>query len=297
MEDALFKLSDSRVLSYAVYGAANGKPVLYFHGTPSSRLEPTLLKSFGQDPDELAANAGLQIIAIDRPGNGLSSFNSKNNFLSVARDAKELLDHLQVKECAVLCWSGGGPFALAMAHSYPLVVYHVSIICGFARKFDKAIFAQMGMNKWYFRFARYTPWAVCATMDFLRNKKINRVPPQWITGLPYVDYKLVNSLSHFRELARISMKEAARNGGKGPVAEARSYYKELGFEIAAIHCPVHYWWGTRDMSVIRLHAEEVERKIPGAVMHFREGEGHLSLYINHFADVLKTMQMDIRLRG
>jgi hypothetical protein len=63
----------------------------------------------------------------------------------------------------------------------------------------------------------------------------------------------------------------------------------LGFDLRGISVPVHYWWGTSDMSVIRLHAEEVERKVPGAVMHYRQNEGHLSLYVNAFKDVLDVI--------
>jgi pimeloyl-ACP methyl ester carboxylesterase len=293
MTETSFILADGRQLAYAVYGLATGRPVLYFHGTPSSRLEPLLLESYGQRLEDMLMQHGLKLIAIDRPGFGLSSFNKRNNFISVANDAKQLLDKLQINNCAVLCWSGGGPYALAMAHEFPELVNNVSIICGFARKFDKSIFSQMGINKWYFRFSKFTPWAVRATMNFLRKRKINRIPPQWITGLPFIDYQLVKPISKFRELARVSMKEAARNGGRGPVAEARSYYKPFGFDIASIRCRVHYWWGTKDMSVIRLHAEEVEIKIPGAIMHYREEEGHLSLYINHFKHVLQAMAEDM----
>lgn len=36
-------LPDKRQLAYAEYGDPNGLPVLYFHGAPSSRLEPLIL--------------------------------------------------------------------------------------------------------------------------------------------------------------------------------------------------------------------------------------------------------------
>jgi pimeloyl-ACP methyl ester carboxylesterase len=288
MKEGQIQLEDGRTLAYAIYGKGS-KTILYFHGTPSSRLELQLLNSYGTDPDTLLSTADFQLVAIDRPGMGLSTFNKKNSFISVAHDAKQLLDSFSINTCSVLCWSGGGPYALAMASVYPKVVNHVSIICGFTQQFSQEIISQMGMNKWYFRFSKFTPLLVKATMNFFRNKPVTRIPPRWITGLPYVDYKLMNPLDHFRELARVSMKEAARHGAEGPVAEARSYYNPLGFDIGSIKTSVHYWWGTKDMSVIRLHAEEVERKISKAVMHYREGEGHLSLYIKYFKEVIQTI--------
>jgi hypothetical protein len=84
------------------------------------------------------------------------------------------------------------------------------------------------------------------------------------------------------------MKEACSNGAKGPVHEARSYFGDFGFDVSAIRQPVHYWWGTSDMTVIRLHAEAIENKAQHPVMHFREKEGHLSLYVNCMQEIIGT---------
>jgi pimeloyl-ACP methyl ester carboxylesterase len=284
-----FRLEDGRRLAYAYYGPKNGYPVLYFHGTPSSRLEPMLLGNYGVDLDALLLAANTRLIAIDRPGMGFSDFNPKGNFLSFAGDVKQLLQHLQINRTQVLCWSGGGPYALALSHQYPDLVNDCHIICGFSRKFDKKVEMLMGMNKWYFRIARRTPWILKSAMNMLKKKRVKRAVPQWITGLPYVDYQLISSPEMLQKLSVLSMKEAAAHGAKGPVYEARGYYREPGYQLNNITIPVHYWWGMLDMSVIRLHAEAVEKKVPKAVMHYREREGHLSLYVNCFKDVLEVI--------
>ena len=54
-------LPDGRGLGYAEFGPPDGPAVLYFHGWPSSRLEPAILGA-----------GGVRIIAVDRPGYGLS---------------------------------------------------------------------------------------------------------------------------------------------------------------------------------------------------------------------------------
>jgi len=56
------RLPDGRNLSYAEFGKPDGYPVLYFHGTPSSRLEPLLFAK-----DEVIARLGLRMIAAGRP--------------------------------------------------------------------------------------------------------------------------------------------------------------------------------------------------------------------------------------
>jgi hypothetical protein len=44
------------------------------------------------------------------------------------------------------------------------------------------------------------------------------------------------------------------------------------------------------MSVVEAHAIEVEQKAPHAVMHYRQDEGHLSLYLKSFAEALQTIE-------
>jgi pimeloyl-ACP methyl ester carboxylesterase len=287
--DQRFTLADGRQLGYCFYGQPDARPCLYFHGTPSSRLEPQLLAAYDIDLNLLLYKANLFLIAVDRPGMGLSTFNPKGNFLSFAADVQQLLQYLGIGRCPVLAWSGGGPYALAIAHQYPQLIPLVSIICGFTRPFAQDVLQLMGMNKWYFRIAKRTPWILKTSMNIMRKQKTNKVPPQWITGLPYVDYAYLKDPKHLQALSRLTMKEASRNGAQGPVYEARSYFKDLGFAVSAIQQPVHYWWGLADMTVIRLHAEAVEQQAPNAVMHYRDKEGHLSIYVNCFEEILQTI--------
>jgi pimeloyl-ACP methyl ester carboxylesterase len=66
--DNLIDLPDGRKLAYAEYGKPDGHPILHFHGSMSSRLEPLF---FG---DDLLNHYGLRFIALDRPGMGQSDF-------------------------------------------------------------------------------------------------------------------------------------------------------------------------------------------------------------------------------
>jgi len=285
MTEAILTLKDDRKLSYAVYGPPDGKPVLYFHVSPSSRREILLLKSFGVDLDRLLWQAGLKIIAPDR--GALTTYQSQRSFLSYAADAMELLQHLGDGPCSVLCWSGGGPYALATAYQFRSMVNGVYILCGIARQFDKAVLQQMGMNKYYFIAAKHAPLLLHAGLNFIRKKKITQLPRQQLTGLPYIDYRLLQP--HVQELASLTMKEATRKGTRAMVQEANLYFSPYGFPLSDIQQTIHYWWGTLDMSVVELHAREVEQKALHPVMHYREGEGHLSLYIKCFAEALEEI--------
>ena len=59
----IYTLKDGRKLGYAEFGTSNGKPLFYFHGHGSSRLEPKMY-NLDKLKDE------VHLIAIDRPGFG-----------------------------------------------------------------------------------------------------------------------------------------------------------------------------------------------------------------------------------
>lgn len=285
MTEAIFTLSDDRKLSYAVYGPADGKAVLYFHGTPSSRKEILLLKNVGIDFDKMLVDCGLKIIVPDR--GALTTYHPQRTFRSFAEDSMQLLQHLGISQCAVLCWSGGGPYALAAACFFPDMVTGVYILCGITRPFDKHVLKQMGRNKWYFLTARYAPLLLHLSLAVVRERKVLHLPRQWLTGLPYVDYSLLQKA--FPEVAGLTMKEATRKGTKAAVHEAAMYFSDYGFSVNDIQQPIHYWWGTLDMAVVELHAQEVAQHAPHPVMHYRDGEGHLSLYVRCFGEALQAI--------
>ena len=62
--DNTITLADGRRLGYAEFGDTMGKPVLYFHGFPSSRLEAAGF-------DDIARRVGARVVGVDRPGFGL----------------------------------------------------------------------------------------------------------------------------------------------------------------------------------------------------------------------------------
>jgi pimeloyl-ACP methyl ester carboxylesterase len=72
--DQHVRLRDGRRLGYAEYGAADGKPVFFFHGMPGSRL-------FCHPDGSIPRALGMRIIAPDRPGIGLSDDKPGYRFL------------------------------------------------------------------------------------------------------------------------------------------------------------------------------------------------------------------------
>ncbi len=114
-------LKDGRTLGYAEYGAPGGKPIFHFHGDPSSRLDAWHL-------NEPAKHIKARIIAIDRPGIGLSDFKAGRRYLDWPDDVIELADNLGINRFAVLGISGGGPYAMACAAKIPQRLTAVALV-------------------------------------------------------------------------------------------------------------------------------------------------------------------------
>jgi pimeloyl-ACP methyl ester carboxylesterase len=289
MTEQTIQLPDGRILSYALYGAADGLPVLYFHGTPSSRLEVCMLGEYGIDAEQTLARLGLRLISVDRPGMGLSSYNPNAGLLSFAGDISFLVQSLKIFEASLLCWSGGGPYALAAAWQHLSIIKGLFILCGFSRRFIPEVVQQMKLNRLFFNTARYLPTFLELTMNVIRKGNSRHSLPQWLTGLPLVDYELLKKPLQLQTIARHTFQEACRLGARGPVQEAQLYFKDFGFSLSDIQQPVHFWWGTEDRIVIRLHTRSVEEEIKKSVIHYKEKEGHLSVYVRYFEEALQTI--------
>lgn len=118
-------LTDGRLLGYDEYGPADGNPLFYFHGTPSSRKDWLALGNEGL-PEKL----GMRVIAADRPGMGLSSFQSGRRIGDWPADVVALADALEIDRFAVFGYSGGGPYAAACAQKIPQRLTAVGIAAG-----------------------------------------------------------------------------------------------------------------------------------------------------------------------
>ena len=292
MQDLLFQLPDGRTLGYAVYGPDDGQPVLYFHGTPSSRLEPLITLIYDLPLPSLLASNHLKLIAVDRPGMGTSAYDENRTFSSFAADAAFLLQHLGIERCALLCWSGGGPYALAMAFLYPQLIHSLFIITGFSCSFsEEEVYGQMGWNKLYFKTAQAAPLVMHAALEVVKHIKISTPISQGMYDLSHADYAYLKDVHKLNAFLDLTVKQALENGADGAIQEAALYFEPFPYRLQEIGTPVHFWWGTEDFTVGYIHAKRMERELPHVVPHYKPGEGHLSLYIKYLPEILSAISV------
>jgi pimeloyl-ACP methyl ester carboxylesterase len=279
------ELSDGRVLTYAEYGEASGRPVVFFHGCPGSRLAGALL-------DSQARASGLRIIAPDRPGMGGSDFQRDRSLLDWPNDVMELVDVLGVGRFAVLGVSGGGPYVAACAHAIPDRLVAAVIVAGVAPMTSPD--ATRGMStqsRRMFSIARRAPWL--ARVIFGLTALAARWFPDRVFGrvsaqTPAAD-KAVLERPDVQAAVVASFREALRNGGRGTAYEMTLYTRPWGFRLMDAGSRIDLWQGTDDVNVPASMGELLARELPDCRSHFLQGEGHFSILANHQQEVLATL--------
>src|ERR671934_2916699 len=143
--DRTIRLRDGRRLGYAEWGDPGGRPLLYFHGWPGSRVE-------GRLGDEAARAQGVRLIALDRPGMGLSDYQPRRALVDWPVDVSQVTAALGLDRFAVLGISGGGPYAAACAWKLSEQLAGAGIVSGLAPVDAPGALAGMGrQNQVMFR--------------------------------------------------------------------------------------------------------------------------------------------------
>jgi pimeloyl-ACP methyl ester carboxylesterase len=288
----IFTLEDGRKLGYAEYGTVTGKPIFYFHGHRSSRLEPKIY-----DIQEIENQ--VHLIAVDRPGFGLSDFTPNHSILNWSSDIIKLANSQNIDEFSVLGGSGGAPFALACAYKNPKRV----LTCGIVSGLGPIEFGIEGMtknNRKELELAQKHPNRLKLLFKLqarLSKKLVERDIDEIIKmfrkrgkNLPEPDRKF------FEEKEMLSMYvplmiEPFRQGIMGPFHEAQLFVKPWGFKLGDISpdIKVYLWHGDLDTSVPKKMAISLCQEIPSCEAKFYSDDAHLSTAVNHIKEILMKL--------
>ena len=285
----LFVLEDDRKISYAEYGDVAGKPIFYFHGHRSSRLEPKIY-----DIEQIKNQ--VRIIAVDRPGFGLSDFTSDHSILSWSSDIIELANSLKIDKFSVLGGSGGAPFALACAYKNPKRIESCGIVSGLG-PIELGIEGMAKNNRRELELAQKNPNRLKLLFKLqaklskkLVEKDIDAILKKFRKknkNLPEPDKKIFEDKEKLRMYVSL-MTEPFRQGIMGPFHEAQLYVTPWNFKLTDISpdVKVYLWHGVLDTSVPKKMAQLVCQKIPNCEAKFYVDEAHLSTAINHIKEIL-----------
>jgi len=275
------KLKDGRSLGYVEYGVPEGKPVFYFHGFPGSRYDWMLF-----DSDDSAAELNTRIIAVDRPGMGLSDFKRGREILDWPDDVIELADALQVDRFAVLGISGGGPYACVCAFKISKRLTATAIVCGMGP--SEAPGAKKGISWFYPR----KPSVIRRVILMLTSMGVRKNPDQFLSRskemLPEPDRLLLDQPGLAKAYID-TIGESLRSGIGGVNHEAALYTHPWRFRLQDIPGEVHLWHGDLDINVPISVGRYVADAIPNCHATFLKGEAHISLPYNHIREILSIL--------
>ena len=283
----LVTLSDGRVLGYDEYGPTGGKPLFYFHGTPSSRIE---WRMFGGE--RLAEHLDLRVISIDRPGMGLSDFQAHRRFTDWPADVVAVADELGIAHFAILAFSGGGPYAAVCARAIPLRLTCVGIVSG-AGPFTEPGIAE-GINpvsRQFFDLCRDKPMRgrlMLRMMGIMAHYAPGRLITQSLTALPEPDQAVLKR-AEVQEWYLKTLREAQRRGPRGAQQDTALMVGPWGFRPQDITMAVHLWHGEADREIPMAMPHYLAAAIPRSQTHFYPWEGHLSVMANHAQDILEQL--------
>jgi pimeloyl-ACP methyl ester carboxylesterase len=285
-----FRLPCGRILGYAEYGAPQGKPLFYFHGWPSSRIEFK-----GLNGPEIATQLNVRVIAVDRPGFGLSEYQPHHRFTDWPEDVARLADFLGFERFGVLGYSASSPYTLACAHALSDRLSAVGVISGVAQPFS-ARGATAGMPTiLLWTTARIHPrltWLMFAMMKkTLATAPRDQLPTSARQAMmAEVDFAFIQEHPGAMAANLDGGVEALRQGGLGPAEAGALYWKPWGFRLEDIHTLVHIWHGEEDLNApFAAHGKVLAQRLPNVNAKFYPGEGHISLIHHHLKDMIETL--------
>lgn len=282
-------LPDGRTLGFDDVGDPDGTPVLFVHGTPDSRR--------ARHPDDGVASAlGVRLVAVDRPGFGLSTPHRTGTVGSFADDAVALADHLGIEAWRPFAWSGGATSAAALAARHPDRVARVAIAAGLV-PFEayatpgilddadggRHLVAELGAELGPEGLAEMAaPMLVPYPCDeaLALEHVTEQLTPDRRAALDAVPGAL--------DAMAAGIADSVAQGMDGVVRDLELQVEAPDVDWATATVPVDLWYGSRDATAPPAFGEWWAEALPDATLHVFPGDGHL-IALTRWADILRTL--------
>ena len=266
--------------------------VLYFHGTPSSRLD----LCFGE---QLAAKRGVRLVSFDRPGYG-GSTPAPFGLASIAADAHAIADELGIARFVALGVSGGGPGALAAAAVPDSRVTRVGIDSGVApyQPVPAALEQLDDIDRDAVSMLPGDPAGAAATFaagfepiaELVRTSDASGIMSAF-EGMDLLSSRDSQLVRNPRIAAALmeTWREAMRQGTSGAGWDCVSWIGEWDIDLGAIACPVLLWYGSEDrFGLGPARGLWLSQNLCRARLVVRDGEGHLG-FLEHLGEILDAL--------
>jgi pimeloyl-ACP methyl ester carboxylesterase len=284
MERRSLGMPDGRIVEIVTDGPEDGLPLVLHEGTPVG------LDLYGPTT-ESAAVRGLRTVLIARPGYEGSTPRPGRQVADVTSDVAEVLNALGGDTFLTMGWSGGGPHALACAALLPGRCLAAASIAGVAPYGVDGLDWMAGMGPENVAEFGATLKGEAALTEYLlaeagtiKDVTGTQVAAALVGVVSAADKAALTG--EYAEHLAAGLRAALSQGVAGWRDDDLAFAKDWGFDLGWRHppaqrpAPVAIWQGDQDLMVPYAHGEWLARHIPGARVHLRQGEGHLTLTLS-----------------
>jgi pimeloyl-ACP methyl ester carboxylesterase len=283
---SLIQLENGDALAFGEYGDADGVPVIFCHGWPSSFTMAELT-------DAAARDVGVRIISPDRPGISGSTLQKNRKLIEWPPVVRQLADNLGLGEFRMLAISGGAPYAFVSAWKMPERVRAVAVVSGAPPIVDLSEHSGLlPLYRWMMALHRYNPQLLRALFyvarPFASMRMSIRAARKLLRFLQPCDAEALRDSAAFNACFE-SQRRAWRGGAEGVMMDAQIYAEPWGFALEEVDVPVRLWHGKKDRSFSYRVAEEVEKRLPSCTARYIDNAGHYSLPIRNMREILADL--------
>ncbi len=275
--DTVIELPDGRPLGYRRFGADRGPVVIALHGTPGSRLKFSAL-------DGDAQRLGLQVIAPDRWGYGLTAAPAQPSLDQFAKDIALLCDALNIDCFAIVGVSGGGPYAAAVAAKLGTRVTALALVSPVGQIYCPAGPPKMTrFHGFCFRVLPRLPVLTGAVFQLFRSGL--RYSPQLAMKIAMAraargDQDMM-SCDEVRARLTKTFIEGLRPGVSGPTIDLQLFGRDWDVSLQDISARSKVWIGLHDSNVPISAARALSQTISGCELCELCDAGHLWVAQNY----------------
>lgn len=268
LQDQSISLADGRKLGYAEYGTPDGTPVLFFHGSPGS-------SHIHADMADIAARRNVRLIAVDRPGFGLSDAKHGRTMLDWADDVVALVDALEIDKFALIGFSCGTPFALACSCRFPQRISKVALSGAFAPLDVPGVTDGMSPSgSGLFALAQSNPSELRSTLAAIAPT------PEALTAAMHASLGESDKLEFETRRAEFQTEysKTLRTGIEGIASDFVLISQSWGFPLDAIKTETYLWSGTEDRNTPPAMTTYLSSALANSRTFMQQNEGHCVLY-------------------
>lgn len=283
-ERRFFELGPGHRLSYRQYGAADGIPVFLLSNWGFSSLQPPWVHN-------AALQHGIRLIAVERPGTGLSTPDNTMTHMSFADIMRRLADALGLASFRVMGHAAGAAFALTLASHVPDRVDAVMLRSTRLAAPDRRRESNP-ISRSFYNAVRRMPWLVEATGPILRSRMTRGLVRSMTLGFypeSSVDHAILMQDRALLEYMTDTTIEAVARGYGGIYHEASLLVGGLNIEPSSVRAPIVAWHGEQNDLVPLETAREWLKAYPQCDFHVMPDEGHL-LHVRRWDEAFASLR-------